>query len=52
MATMKEASAGKLVRAAAVRDAKKLRNRSCLYQAFACTYKLILIFRNNLNVYH
>lgn len=36
MATMKEASAGKLVRTlAAVRDAKKLRNRSCLYQAFA-----------------
>ena len=36
MATMKEASAGKLVRTlAAVRDAKKLLNRSYLFNAFA-----------------
>ncbi len=52
MATMKEASAGKLVRTlAAVRDAK-----SCLIAVVfikrSLTYKLILIFRNNLNVYH
>ena len=53
MATMKEASAGKLVRYSGCCTRCE---RSCLiaviFLTHSLTYKLILIFRNNLNVYH